>query len=150
MSLKGRIGVRTAVGLIMPRMVISMDQTKLRTITQLQEFVVATPEVSFLGAADGARRKGLLPRAEPYPATARLARAGEGVSRGRRRQTKRASARRRRWRLLQHALDDSGLLPRFARRSERSLRVNELAPLLFNKFEGIHISQQNLKCPFFL
>ena len=32
-------------------MVINMDETKLRTITQLQEFLDATPEVSFTGAA---------------------------------------------------------------------------------------------------
>ena len=32
-------------------MVISMDETKLRTIAQLQEFLDATPEVSFSGAA---------------------------------------------------------------------------------------------------
>ncbi len=28
-----------------------MDETKLRTIAQLQEFLDATPEVSFIGAA---------------------------------------------------------------------------------------------------
>ena len=32
-------------------MVINMDETKLRTIAQLQEFLDATPEVSFSGAA---------------------------------------------------------------------------------------------------
>ena len=32
-------------------MVINMDETKLRTIAQLQEFLDATPEVSFTGAA---------------------------------------------------------------------------------------------------
>ena len=30
-----------------------MDETKLRTIAQLQEFLDATPEVSFSGAAGG-------------------------------------------------------------------------------------------------
>ncbi len=53
MSLKGRIGVRTAVCLIIPTMVINMDETKLRTIAQLQECVAATPEVSFTCAAGG-------------------------------------------------------------------------------------------------
>jgi len=37
-------------------MVINMDETKLRTIAQLQEFLDATPEVSFTGAAGGSRR----------------------------------------------------------------------------------------------
>ena len=32
-------------------MVINMDETKLRTIAQLQEFLDATPEVSFTGTA---------------------------------------------------------------------------------------------------
>ncbi len=30
-----------------------MDETRLRTIAQLQEFVAATPEVSFTGAVGG-------------------------------------------------------------------------------------------------
>ncbi len=34
------------MGLIIPRMVINMDETKLRTIAQLQEFLAATPECS--------------------------------------------------------------------------------------------------------
>ncbi len=39
------------MGLIIARMVINMDETKLRTIAQLQEFLDATPEVSFTGTA---------------------------------------------------------------------------------------------------
>ena len=35
------------MGLIIQRMVINMDGTKLRTIVQLQEFLAATPEVGF-------------------------------------------------------------------------------------------------------
>ncbi len=31
------------MGLLIPRMVINMDETKLRTIAQLQEFVAAIP-----------------------------------------------------------------------------------------------------------
>jgi hypothetical protein len=34
-------------------MVIDMDETKLRTIAQLQDFLDATPEVSFTGATGG-------------------------------------------------------------------------------------------------
>ena len=41
------------MGLIIPRMVINMDETKLRTIAQLQEFVAPTPEVSFTDAIGG-------------------------------------------------------------------------------------------------
>ena len=45
-------------------MVINMDETKLHTIAQLQEFLDATPEVSFSGAAgDGdAQRYGHISR----------------------------------------------------------------------------------------
>ena len=39
------------MGLIIPRMVIDMDESKLRTIAQLQDFVAATPEVSFSSVA---------------------------------------------------------------------------------------------------
>ena len=33
-------------------MVINLDETKLRTIAQLQEFLDATPEIGFTGAPD--------------------------------------------------------------------------------------------------
>jgi hypothetical protein len=35
-------------------MVINMDESKLRTIAQLQEFLKATPEVSFIGINEAA------------------------------------------------------------------------------------------------
>jgi hypothetical protein len=42
-----------------PMMVIDMDESKLRTIAQLQEFLAATPEVRFTGIApDGAHDDG--------------------------------------------------------------------------------------------
>lgn len=41
------------MGLIIPRMVINMDETKLRTIAQLQAFGAATPEVCCTGAVGG-------------------------------------------------------------------------------------------------
>jgi transposase InsO family protein len=39
--------------LIIPRMVINMDETRLRTIEQLEEFLRATPQVAFTAHKDG-------------------------------------------------------------------------------------------------
>lgn len=50
MSLKVANCVSGAVGLIIARMLTNMDETKLRTLAQLQEFLDATPEVSIEGA----------------------------------------------------------------------------------------------------
>ena len=49
-------------------MVIDMDETRLRTIEQLQNFLNATPEVAFTasevgGAADNQRYEHIQPRA---------------------------------------------------------------------------------------
>ena len=46
-----------AMGLIIARMVIKMDETRPRTIAQLQEFLEVTPEVSFKGTVGDSDRQ---------------------------------------------------------------------------------------------
>lgn len=49
-----------------PRMVINLNETKLRTIAQLQDFLKATPEVSFsgIGEKDDGERYARQPRTQ--------------------------------------------------------------------------------------